>query len=136
MNRTHNPSQQVAADLVDAINARNAHTTHRAESAVHVLLALLVAIFGVLALLHFGLPCAIEGALCMSLALVTPTQSEPDERLTEALQSSYVQGHNDGEFSGYTEGWRLGLFNGVVIGIGLGALVVFSAYQAGWLFGG
>lgn len=146
--RTHNPSHQVAADLADAINRRNAHTTHRAESAVHLLLALVMIIFGVLALVHFGLPCSIEGALCSLLALVKPKPSQaseapaptvqpqhPDERVSQALQTSYAQGHDDGEFTGYVEGWRWGLFNGVVIGIALGAFTVFSAYHAGWLLG-
>jgi hypothetical protein len=120
--RTHAPSHQVAADLADAINARNAHTTQRAESAVHVLLAVVLAVLGAMALLHFATPCP-AAMLCMSLALVTPTTEEPrlDERVSAALQTSYQHGHDDGEFSGYVEGWRWGLFHGLVVGVALGA---------------
>ena len=87
--RTHNPSHQVATDLVDAINRRNAHTTHRAEAAVHVLLALVMIIFGVLALVHFGLPCSIEGALCM--AAVIQTRPGLAQRLLQRLRGAYLR---------------------------------------------
>jgi hypothetical protein len=146
--RTHTPSRQVAADLADAINRRNAHTAHRAESAVHVLLALVIAIFGVLALLHFGLPCATDGALCSLLALVKAKPGvaddeaapavqpqHPDDRLSQALHSSYHQGITDGEYKGYTEGWRKGVFDGGFVGVALGGLLVFCAFNVGWLVG-
>ena len=134
--RTHARSHQVAADLVDAINTRNAHTTQRAESAVHVLLAVVMAVLGAMALLHFATPCP-AAMLCMSLALVNPTQSEPaiSEQVTAAMQTSYQQGFDEGEYTGYTEGWRWGLFHGLVVGAGLGAFGVFSAFQLGWLVG-
>lgn len=137
-----------AADRVDAINCRNARTLRRVDAAMDVLVAVVLGAIAAAALLHYGLPCAIDGALCSLLALVKPKPSQaseapapavqpqhPDERVSQALQTSYAQGHDDGEFSGYTEGWRWGLFNGVVIGFALGAFTVFSAYHAGWLLG-
>lgn len=87
--RTHSPSHQAAADLVDAINARNAHTTHRAESAVHLLIALVMVILGVLALVHYGLPCSIEGALCMAAAI--QTRPGLGQRLLRHLRGAYLR---------------------------------------------
>ena len=153
MNTHPTISRQDAADLAAAINERNARTLRRADSALDVLLAVFLALLGAMALLHFLDPCGIDGAMCSLMTLVWPRKAQPeadehsdvnanpaqpqhpDDRLGQALHLSYRQGHDDGEFSGYTEGWRLGLFNGLVIGIGLGALAVFSAFQAGWLFG-
>lgn len=143
-------SRQDAADLVDAINRRNAHTARRADAAIDVLVAVVLAVIGAMVLLHFAQPCSIEGALCGLMTLVWPRKPQPaeeddpsthaqpqhpDDRLGQALHLSYQQGHDDGEFTGYVEGWRWGLFNGVVIGIALGAFTLFSAYHAGWLLG-
>jgi len=61
-----------ANHFAQAINAMNAKRTRRADAAVDVLVALVLAILGALALLHYLTPC--EAAQLCTLAAV-PTRS-------------------------------------------------------------
>lgn len=76
------------------INARNAATTRRAEAAAGFVVALLVAILGALALVHWWTCGPADGsALCM--AAVIPTRTTPwgraYRRLRGALHAAWLR---------------------------------------------
>lgn len=126
--------------IAQAINRRNVRTTHRAEAAAGFVVALVVAILGALALVHFATPC--EGAtLCMALAARSINTGEgqqpqhPDERLAVALKAAWQAGHDEAERTQYMAGWRSGLIDGLVIGCVAGAMLVFGALHFGLITG-
>ena len=50
-----------------------------------------------------------------------------------AAEAAATEGFEFGEQSGYTSGWRWGLFCGVFVGAAACAILVFLGYQAGTL---
>jgi hypothetical protein len=74
-----------------AINAKNAKRTRRAESAVEFILALVLAVLGALALLHWLTPCDV-GHLCAGGAALVPTRTESwPQRLVRAVRRWYLR---------------------------------------------
>jgi hypothetical protein len=82
-------SRRNAIDLANAINQINASTSQRTDSALGVVLAVALGAIGAAALLHFGLPCAIDGALCM--AAVIQTRPGLARRLLQSLRAAYLR---------------------------------------------
>lgn len=62
-------------EIARGINAINAQRTSRAESAAEFLVAMVIAIIGALALLHWATPCD-AGTLCAGGATLIPTRGE------------------------------------------------------------
>lgn len=75
---------QDSRDISDHVNALNTHRTNRATAAADFVVALVVAMLGTLAIIHFALPC--EGASLCLLAAV-PTQRNWLQRLLDKFES-------------------------------------------------
>lgn len=75
--------------IATAINAHNASTTYRAQAAADLIVALVIAALLVAALLHYALPCATDGALCM--AAVLHTRTPWPRRLLGSLHAAWVR---------------------------------------------
>ena len=58
------------AEAVQRVNARNARTVTRCDAAASFVVAMVVAILGALAMLHWAMPCDPAGTLCLGAFIV------------------------------------------------------------------
>jgi hypothetical protein len=78
-------------DIAQQINAANARRARKTEAALHFVGALVLAILGALALVHWLTPCDV-GHLCAGGAALVPTRTESwPQRLVRAVRRWYLR---------------------------------------------